>query len=103
MGVIDSTKFAEKAHKAAEACGVEAARAKQAALSAKDDEERPVILCKMEGAWLGAVTQAWSQFAIKLGGAQTPCHMHAWARDQSLRQITVQPYSENVTEKGFLD
>jgi len=101
--VIDSTKFADDAKKAAAAKVADAEKAKQTAEFAKQAEDRPILLFKMEGAWLGAVTQVWSKFAAKLGGAPTPSHMHAWARDQSLRESTMLSYSEMVGEKGFLD
>lgn len=101
--VLDSTKFADNAAKAAADKAADAEKAQQAVHSAKAAEYHPNTLRKMECAWLGAVTQAWSHFASKLGGSPTPSHMHAWARDQSLRQVTELAYIEIVSEKGFLD
>jgi len=101
--VEDSTKFANDAGKLAALKAADAEKALQAAEAARGAEDRPSLLFKMEGAWLGAVTRAWSQVAMKLGGAPTPSHMHAWAHDQPLRQSTEKMYTEVVGEKSFLE
>lgn len=96
-------KFADDAQKAAGARAADVEKARQAAGEAWAKEARPELVHRMEGAWLGALVQAWGQHATKLGGTPTPSHMHAWARDKTLRQRTEKLYAEAVCLKSFFE
>jgi len=98
-----ASKLADDAQKTVLAKAAEVQKVTQAIVQARKDEERPILLVKMEGVWLSAVTAAWRQSAIKLGGTPAPSHIQAWAQDRSLRQRAVGSYIEFVAEKGFLD
>ena len=65
---------------------METERARQAVDEARAVLARPPLLLKLESAWLSAVTEAWSPAAANLGGLPTTSHVHAWAKDVSLRQ-----------------
>lgn len=101
--VEDAGSFLEKAKTAAAAKVKETQNALEAVAIAKQHEDRPLLLSKIEGTWLSAVTQAWSSFSAKLGGVPTTSHMHAWARNRALRSETEKLYSELANDKAFFD
>eukprot|EP00930_Biecheleria_cincta_P100350 TRINITY_DN91992_c0_g1_i1.p1 TRINITY_DN91992_c0_g1~~TRINITY_DN91992_c0_g1_i1.p1 ORF type:complete len:394 (-),score=81.24 TRINITY_DN91992_c0_g1_i1:89-1270(-) len=99
--VEDARKFAEDARIAASAKAAAVEVAMQTAQDAKEAEDRPPLLGTLEGAWLHAVTQAFVAFAAKQG-TPTPAHMHAWARNESVRCNCETAYAGIVIQEGFL-
>lgn len=99
----DATRLADEAEKAAATRAGDLEKAELAARLAWERHDRPDTLARMEGAWLGAVLQTWVQHAATLGGDPTPSHMHAWARDETLRQRTDALYVEEVSATSFLE
>lgn len=99
--VEDARKFAEDARTAASAKAAAIGVAMQAAEDAAKAEDRPHLLSTLEGAWLHAVTQAFVDFAAKQGAPAT-AHMHAWARNESVRRSCETAYAGIVSEEDFL-
>lgn len=99
--VEDARKFAEDGRTAASAKAAAVRVAMQAAEDAAKLEDRPQLLSTLEGAWLHAVTQAFVEFAGKQG-APAPAHMHAWARNESVRRSCEAVYAGIVSEEDFL-